>query len=572
MDRPALPSGLADLFRRFGPPVRFAVEQLLAVLLPGDPPLAGLVAGVLDAVAATGPGQFAAAEARLDGLSAADRDRVEEVVRVLADELGTLVAQVAALEGMPAAARQVIAAALAADARCRAAADRVGQLARQPAPAATRPPGEAATRLEDAEPPAAMVFLEVVEGPHRGLRYETDRHDTLVVGRAPTAGLQLLDDAYFSRHHFLVEFNPPRCFLRDLGSSNGTRVNGEKVTERFLQDGDVISGGRTRIRLSLPAAARPDTVPPSTRGGGVGTEDPTVPPATLEPAAASPGPVPGYEVLGELGRGGMGVVYRARRQGTAEPVALKVILPESAASEAMMRRFLREVSVLSQLDHPRIVRFKEMGTAAGQFFFVMEYVEAIDVRARLAALPGPVRVRALCGLACQVLQGLAYAHQRGFVHRDVKPQNVLVSEEAGKLRARLADFGLAKSFENAGLSGMTHDGEVVGTVAFMAPEQVTCARTARPAVDLYAAGATLYYLLADRLPYDFGTGKVAVAVLLEDAAVPLTRVCPDAPPGLADVIHRALAKDPAARHPTAEALREALLPYSRAPGKGGARS
>src|SRR5262249_11494370 len=153
-------------------------------------------------------------------------------------------------------------------------------------------------------------------GPHQGARFEFDRHDTFLVGRAPTAHLQLLDDAYFSRHHLLLEFNPPRCYLRDLGSSNGTSVNGQKVAECFLRDGDVISGGKTRMRLSLVGAA-PE-------------------PAAEAPAATDPGavpPIPGYEVLRPLGRGGMGAVYLVRRQADGDLCALKLILPEAAADD-----------------------------------------------------------------------------------------------------------------------------------------------------------------------------------------------------------------------------------------------
>jgi serine/threonine-protein kinase len=393
----------------------------------------------------------------------------------------------------------------------------------------------------------AKLVLEVIAGPHQGARFEFDRHDTFLIGRAPTAHLQLLDDAYFSRHHLLLEFNPPRCYLRDLGSSNGTFVNGQKVAECFLRDGDVISGGKTRMRLSLVGAA-PE-------------------PAAEAPAATDPGAVPpllGYEVLRPLGRGGMGAVYLARRQADGDLCALKLILPEAAADDRALQRFLREVRVLSRLDHPRIVRFREMGMAGGQFFFAMDYVETVDVAERLARFPEAGRVRILCALACQVLEGLQYAHAQGFIHRDIKPANILVGEREQKWYARLADFGLAKNFEGAGLSGMTHDGHLVGTLPFMAPEQVLSARDARPAVDLYAVGATLYYQLAGRFPHDFNKRKDRLAIILEDAPVPLSRVCPAVPAGLAEVVHRALARDPHDRFADAEAMRQALLPFARA--------
>src|SRR5262249_44280745 len=159
-----------------------------------------------------------------------------------------------------------------------------------------------------------------------------------------------------------------------------------------------------------------------------------------------------------------------------------------------------------------------------------------------------------------VLEGLAYVHARGFVHRDIKPANILVSGQGQKLRAKLADFGLAKNFENAGLSAMTREGQLVGTLAFMPPEQVISARRAQPAGALYAVGATLYYLVSRHYPYDFGRGKDEVAVVLEDAPVPLGERCPGVPVGLAGVVQRCLARDPGERFATAEELRQALLP------------
>src|SRR4029077_20104415 len=150
---------------------------------------------------------------------------------------------------------------------------------------------------------------------------------------------------------------------------------------------------------------------------------------------------------------------------------LKVILPESAASERAMRVFLREISVLSMLRHPRIVHFDETGLAQGHFFFAMEYVEAADPAAVLAEVEPAARRRILVAVVCQCLEALAYAHAAGVVHRDVKPANLLVRWRGVRPQTKLADFGLAKHFQNAGFSGITHEGQGLGTIGFMAPEQ-----------------------------------------------------------------------------------------------------
>jgi serine/threonine-protein kinase len=273
--------------------------------------------------------------------------------------------------------------------------------------------------------------------------------------------------------------------------------------------------------------------------------------------------LPGYELLRLLGKGGMGVVYLGRRLATGRPVAIKLVIPESAASTQAAQLFLREISIMSQLRHPRIVRFHEAGMAHGQFFIVMDYVETIDVGPHLAQQSGAGLVKVACGIMCQVLDGLRYAHERAIVHRDVKPPNILISKAGKKLRSKLADFGLAKNFENAGFSGMTRDGEVRGSLPFMPPEQVISCRDAKPAADIYSAGATLYYFLTKHTPHDFPPTKDSFTVVLEDDIVPVHERCPDVPPGLAETIYRAMAKKPEDRFQSAQEMREQLLPFAK---------
>jgi serine/threonine protein kinase len=259
----------------------------------------------------------------------------------------------------------------------------------------------------------------------------------------------------------------------------------------------------------------------------------------------------------------MGIVYLARVAGTGQPVALKVMVPESSTSERSVQLFLREVSVLSRLDHPRIVRFHETGFGNGQFYFAMEYVDAIEAESFLTGLSVAARIRTACGLVCQVLAGLEYAHGQSFVHRDVKPRNILVSREGKSLGAKLADFGLAKNFENAGFSGITRAGQTVGTLAYMAPEQSVDARLATPGSDIYSTGATLYRFLTGHPPHHFPRGKDPILVILEDEPIGVRDRCPDLPAGLADVVHRAIAREPSDRFAGAAEMRQALLPFAR---------
>jgi serine/threonine-protein kinase len=459
-------------------------------------------------------------------------------------------------------------------------------LAARPAQAATLaavsglPPGDRSAHpdpVAPAEPVPMTAILEVLAGPHAGAIFTFGRHDTFVIGRAESAHLCVRDDRHFSRHHLLLEFNPPRCYLRDLGSRNGTFVNDNVVKEAFLKSGDVISAGRTRIRYHVQTAngqyaskqvtciCCSGTAPLETlltEGEPANTVS-YVCAACRQKVQEHPQPLPGYELLRLLGKGGMGMVYLGRHLASGRPVAIKLVVPESAASTQAAQLFLREISIMSQLRHPRIVRFHEAGMSHGQFFIVMDYVETVDVGAHLAQQSGAGLVKVVCGILCQVLDGLRYAHERAIVHRDVKPPNILVSKAGRKLRSKLSDFGLAKNFENAGFSGMTREGEIRGSLPFMAPEQVMCCRDAKPAADVYSAGATLYYFLTKHTPHDFSTTKDGFAVVLEDDIVPIHERCPHVPPGLVQTIYRAMAKKPGDRFESAQEMREQLLPFAK---------
>jgi hypothetical protein len=413
---------------------------------------------------------------------------------------------------------------------------------------------------------AALGFrVEVAAGPHAGLRMEFHRRATLLAGRGDDAGLQLLDDPYFSRHHFQLEFDPPCCRLRDLGSSNGTLVNGRRVMDCFLRDGDEISGGQTRIRVSEVARAAQEAGDEQARSRETCAADQmtTGPIDPIRSPNARPLLNPaGYEVLHVIGEGAMGSVYLARRRSDKREFALKLILPNAALGSAALTFFLREVSVLSRLDHPRIVRFHEIGQVQGQFYFIMDYVPAVDLRSLRVSLSDSEQVVFACSVIADALEGLGYAHDLGIVHRDFKPSNLLVKWEEGLPAVKIADFGLAKSFSTAGFSGITPEASVLGTLAYLAPEQAQDARSVLPAADLYSAGATLYYLLAGQPPYQFSTSRNALEMIAKNDPVPLIRHRRDLPQGLAEVVHKALARRPEDRFPSAAAMRLALLPFA----------
>jgi serine/threonine-protein kinase len=257
----------------------------------------------------------------------------------------------------------------------------------------------------------------------------------------------------------------------------------------------------------------------------------------------------------------MGVVYLAQQLATGTAVALKTIMPAISGTPELIARFLREAGILRDLVHPYIVSFREMGQAGDLLWFAMDYVPGIDAD-RFLRQHGPVPVGRAVGWMCQVLLALEYAHGQGFVHRDIKPANVLLTDVGGSETVRLADFGLARHYQDSKLSGLTLTGTTGGTTAFLAPEQITNFREAKPPVDQYSAAATLYNLLTGCYVYDFPPRPVErLAVILGNPPVPIRQRRPDLPEGLADVIERALARDPAQRFADVKEMRLALLPF-----------
>jgi serine/threonine protein kinase len=402
------------------------------------------------------------------------------------------------------------------------------------------------------------VTLTVIEGPHQGSSFDFIEHDAFLVGRSPETQFRLpLRDRTLSRVHFLIEVNPPLCRLMDMASTNGVRGNGKKVLKADLNDGDRIQAGNTIIAF----AVKDDEM---TEIQGAHLSLATRAPTETETKDWSGVPIfPGYTIDRTIGEGGMGIVYLGRREIDSQAVALKVIKPVVATQDAILGRFLQEASILRRLEHPNIVRFLDIGYASSRLYFAMEYVEGTNVTEALKAR-GPFSIPSAIGLTCQVLNALSYAHGLGFVHRDIKPANLLITRKEGKNQAKLADFGLAKIYQESSLSGMSVTGQMGGTLAFMPPEQITHFRDAKPTADIYALGATLYNLLTDKTTFDFkGRAEQQVARILFDAPTPIQTYRPEIPGALAEIIHRSLAKAPADRFPDAQSMKEALSPFAK---------
>jgi WD40 repeat protein len=281
----------------------------------------------------------------------------------------------------------------------------------------------------------------------------------------------------------------------------------------------------------------------------------TILPRPAEDEASLPvGPTapPGYEILGELGRGGMGIVYRARHLGLNRVVALKMILSGGHAGPDDLARFLAEAEAVAHLQHPNIVQIFESGRHQGLPYFTLEYVPAGSLADKVREAPLPPAEAAR--LVEQLARGMAYAHERGVVHRDLKPENVLLAEDG---MPKITDFGLAKRV--AGGAGLTQTGAVLGTPSYMAPEQAAGKSTQiGPAADIYALGAVLYRLVTGRPPFQAATALDTVLQVAVEEPVPARQLQPACPRDLETICHKCLQKEPQRRYSTALALAEDL--------------
>jgi WD40 repeat protein len=274
--------------------------------------------------------------------------------------------------------------------------------------------------------------------------------------------------------------------------------------------------------------------------------------ARLEQAAGPPGRLPGYDLLGELGRGGMGIIYKARQTGLNRDVALKMILAPALAGPAGLARFRREAEAAARLHHPNIVQIYEVGAHAGRPYLALEYVGGQTLARRLAGAPAPARQAA--ELVEVLARAMHYAHQRGVIHRDLKPANVLLTESG---QPKISDFGLAKLLEEQ--AAQTHTSAILGTPSYMAPEQAAGqGREVGPATDVYALGAVLYELLTGRPPFRAETPLATAQQVVADEPLPPSRLQAGVPRDLETVCLKCLHKGPQKRYASAEALADDL--------------
>lgn len=489
------------------------------------------------------------------------------------------------------------------------------------------------------------VALTVVAGPSVGTVMEFSEPRGFIIGRAENADFQLPeDDLYVSRHHVYLEVCPPNCRVRDLGAVNPPLLNDKPVREADLKDGDTLELGYTRFKVAVTGVPAPlpevnclncgkrIDVPPD---GDVPTlcrqciaakfSEPA--PAMLEKVASCafcgadlssaanrdgraeelkhivayccPQCLPyddrvrgrtigDFALVRSLGEGGMGVVYLAHHTVTGRLVALKQI--KGLRDDNSVKRFERESMFMQSLIHENIVRCVHTGTHSEGPYFVSEFVPDGDLEGLVERAGGNLPPDRATAIINQVLGGIGFLHQRHIVHRDIKPQNILVRVSAGKPDGvKLTDFGLAKCHSQAGGVRLTKPKTALGTLMYMPPEQIKDAAGVQAPADLYAVGVTLYYVLTGSYTFNFPTPaevaelrrqkpeqfkspeevlgwimranriKHPFLIILNEDPVPVRDRNASVPRKLAEVVDKAVRKEPGERFGSAAEFQTALL-------------
>lgn len=619
-----------------------------------------------------------------------------------------------------------------------------------------RPAFSALRAQELAEKP--FIEFVVISGPHAGERFRYYEPCQLIVGRGSQCDLRFQKDEHFSRKHFQLTLDPPYCLAEDLESRTGLYVHGRKVKRADVGDGEIVAGGKTKLRVhcvdpaeqpkpkpnkrqtvvettsdldslsglqktvpSVPPVELPDEPPeiptkisqssrsssnyhipdegiivdempgliqedgdtwPGFSESDDATEDgadfePSVgelsdlfdSPGVLEEASAPPGSagvpgpldpkpdtssvmesipkipteistfpgpretpgdlpgparsdnefplpeelealfpsaaarqtpttrttpeeippserpqsksgiqrqsspppanapieetqpsglpkVPGYRLLRRISTTAAAEVFQAEQVSNQREVAVKLLQPNGEADEASQHLFVREASLISQLRHPNLMRIYELGRFSGRFYLTTEYVPTVE-------FPGTYRenphfVWGVCQLATKLLEVLEYAHSHGMLHRDIKPANILIGQNENGLFCKIADFGLMRSFEEAGLSIHPLTADVWGSMVYMAPEQLRQNRAGFPQTDLYSLAVTIYSFLAGQIPYEIDEPRDAMWAILDQPPIPIRHFNPDLPEVLEQVLAYAMGKEPDQRFQSAEEMKHAF--------------
>ncbi|MEQ8767610.1 MAG: FHA domain-containing serine/threonine-protein kinase [Planctomycetota bacterium] len=365
-----------------------------------------------------------------------------------------------------------------------------------------------------------MPILLVESGPDRGKSIHVSEGEVFIVGRAPASHLTLSDDLT-APAHFKLKGVKGGFFLRDCKSGKGTFVNDEGVEQCRLEFGDKIQVGETLISfLQDPTSGR--------------AQDPLVG-KTIDGK---------YQITSHLGRGGMGMVYRATQLGLDREIALKILSPQLVKDQALVDLFQREAQAAAALNHPNITQVYDVGRSDDLYYYSMEFFPGGSLEARLER-EGKLDVDVAVGIILDAARGLEYAERKGIVHRDIKPDNLMVDGEG---TAKIADLGLATRGEP------TQKGaRVFGTPHFISPEQAL-GKDVDHRSDIYSLGATFYRLLTGHTPFQGSDIKEILRKQVKEPAPPLRIEHPEVPENIERIVLKMMQKDPEDRYASASEL------------------
>lgn len=452
--------------------------------------------------------------------------------------------------------------------------------------------------------------LRITKGQKSGYLKQINKPERILIGRDASCDISIPDDPLLSRQHCLIEITNSGIKVIDLRSRNGTFVSKQRIGEKILNLHDEIRVGshvfqvvpqenlapgvvgkcgqcgmtilkehvqnkeafrhgehiycKTCLERGIPGkkqirkpqitmsddiqrtVERTSPVQRAPIAQHVNPNRPQLPPGV--PTQIGP-----FQILGVLGEGGMGFVFKARHSYLENIVAIKVIKEEFTSEETVVKRFLQEAKLGISLDHPNILRIHDAGEANGNYYISMECFIGEDLN-KIIKNHGSLIPAMIVKLAVQMSSGLGYAHQRGIIHRDVKPSNILVDKKG---LVKIADFGLAKVREQAGQ--LTASGQMLGTIQYISPEQLEDAKSVSPQTDVFSLGGTLYFCLTGFPPFGEDPAGKVIENILRNNPPALQKIVTNMPPLLDKIIMKALAKKSSQRFKTMEEMCQALM-------------
>ena len=380
-----------------------------------------------------------------------------------------------------------------------------------------------------------MARLIIINGPQAGAEFILKEGEN-EIGRQPECRISLADPKTSRSHARITLGSGGFCSVEDLGSSNGTFMNGTPLAPRSprrLSEGDELRVGLNAFRFSADSSA-----------------------PELE--------IPGYELEDILAEGGMGTIFRATERDSGREAAVKILHSEQAETSEFVERFIQEARAAARLSHPNIVRIHNVGkTANGRYYCIMELVRGTS----LAHHIGRLTAAAAAKMFLEMADALEHTHRHGIIHRDIKPDNILVDKDG---EPKLTDLGIAILDRQD--TARDDSGQVLGTPHYMSPEQAA-GRDVTPATDIYSLGATFYHVFSGHPPFDGETAEEIMVKQVREIPSPLA-AAEGVPLELALVVDRAMSKSPGDRQPDAAALRDDIAQAIRkaySPGGSGRR-